>query len=67
MSYTMEIPKWPTHTIKHRDNLDGEGDICVSLAFMVDGDYYHFSDGSPVCEYAGDEILKVWKLTGIYK
>lgn len=62
MSYTMNPPDFPTHTVRHTDNWDGEGDVLISLAFVVDDDYYHFDGGAPVIEYKGDVIHKIWEL-----
>ncbi|MBL4941142.1 MAG: hypothetical protein JKY81_05695 [Colwellia sp.] len=62
MSHTVAIPELPTHTIKHIDNWDGEGDLYITLAFMVGDDYYHYENGEPILEYMGDAILNIWEL-----
>ncbi len=57
------IPQYPTHTVMHIDNWDGQGDVIYSLAFKVDDVFYHYiSPASKILEYEGDEILQVWNL-----
>ena len=63
MIYTVSAPNHPTHTIKHLDNWDGEGDIYFTLAFMLNDDYYHYENGAPILEYKGDQIIQIWELT----
>lgn len=57
----VEIPKHPTHAVKHVDNWDGEHSVVYTLAFKAD-EYYDWDSGKPLLEYEGDEILGVWEL-----
>lgn len=56
-------PKLPTHAVKRKDNWDGEGDIYCSFAFKVNDDFYCYDTCTPILEYVGDEIIKIWVLS----
>lgn len=49
----------PTHALFINDNSDGEGYRYWVLAYCKDSVYYCSSNGKPVIEYKGDEILKI--------
>ncbi len=67
MDQPKQIPKYPTHAVKMRDNWDGEGDIIFTFAFEHEGQFFHHEPGamhgSPLLQYKGDEIISVWPLS----
>lgn len=58
----LSIPNRPTHALYAVDNWDGEGDTRFVFAFEVDGVMYHYENGDPVLQYAGDRIINQWPL-----
>lgn len=58
----VEVPKHPTHAIRHVDNWDGEGLVVYTFAFKVGDEYHDWESGKLLLEYEGDEILAVWEL-----
>lgn len=61
----MNMPKHPTHAVRHVSNWDGEHDVLTSLCVLDEatGVFHYWDGGKPVLEYVGDEIIHAWALT----
>jgi hypothetical protein len=48
--------------VRYRDNWDGQGDICETIAQWRGGEWWPHDGGERLLKYEGSEILQVWPL-----
>ncbi len=48
--------------VRWRNNWDGQGDICETLAIWCAGEWWPNEGGGRLLEYDGSEILEVWPM-----
>lgn len=48
--------------VRFRDNWDGEGYICETIAQWRDGEWWPYEGGDRLLKYEGSKILQIWPL-----
>lgn len=62
-SMKIEVPPYPTHALRLRCSVDGEGYVIYVFAFKVGEEFYDHDTGNSVLVFEGDEVIASWALS----